>query len=379
MSLKCGLVGLPNVGKSSLFNALTNSHVAAENFAFCTIDPHMGIVEVPDERLAQLAAVVKPQRIVPTTIEFTDIAGLVQGASKGEGLGNQFLAHVRETDAIAHLLRCFKNEAVTHVHNKTDPLHDLQIINTELCIADLTTAENSLQKHERKIKSGDKEAIVLTALLKNKVLPVLSEGKFLREATFTKEEKETLKSFGFLTMKPTIYVLNISDEPAQNINTDAIEDLARKEGSQTIKLNIKLEAELSELGPEDRAEFLAASGENKDKDTSDANSGEKTPQEDALGGFIRCCYALLNLHTFFTAGPKELRAWTIPRGTTALAAAGKIHNDFIKHFIRAEVIAFDRYIECGGEQPAKAKGHLRLEGKDYVVADGDLVYFRTSA
>ena len=363
MNPKCGLVGLPNVGKSSLFNALTNLQVAAENFAFCTIDPHLGRVEVPDERLATLASLVKPQQVVPAWVEFTDIAGLVKGASQGEGLGNQFLAHIRQTNAVAHILRCFQDANITHVHNAIDPLQDMAIINTELCIADLGVVENSIQKHSRRAQSGDEDAQTLTLLLRDKLLPQLQQGKFVRDVALSAEEKKLLQSFGLLTMKPTIYILNISDEADKNVDTTAVEELVAKEGNQYLKLNIKLEAELTELGEEDRRLFLQ-------------NLGMTQP---ALHQFIHRCYALLGLHTFFTAGPKEVRAWTLPKRASALQAAGEIHNDFVKHFIRAEVISYTNYIKYQGEQGAKAKGALRLEGRDYQVADGDVIYFRTSA
>lgn len=363
MNPKCGLVGLPNVGKSSLFNALTHLQVATENRAFCTIDPHLGQVEVPDERLAALAALVKPQRVVPASVAFTDIAGLVKGASQGEGLGNQFLAHIRQTNAIVHILRCFHDANISHVHNSIDPLQDMAIINTELCIADLGVIENSIQKHARKAQSGDEEAQTLTLLLRDRLLPQLQQGKFVRDLGLGPAEQQLIRSFGLLTMKPTIYVLNISDEARKNVDTRAVEELVAQEGSQCLKLNIKLEAELVQLDEADRQLFLQ-------------ELGMAGP---ALARLIASCYTLLGLHTFFTTGPKEVRAWTLSQQASALQAAGEIHNDFSKHFIRAEVIAYADYVKYRGEQGAKAKGVLRLEGRDYQVADGDVIYFRTSA
>ncbi len=363
MALKCGLVGLPNVGKSTLFNALTQAGVAAENFAFCTLDPHTGVVAIPDQRLENLASLVKPQKIVPATMEFIDIAGLVKGASEGEGLGNQFLANIRETQAIIHLLRGFVNEDISHVEQKIDPLSDMEIVNTELSLADLTVAEKAKQKHERKANSGDKEARALTSLMQDKVLSCLNSGKALRSVAWTKEESEALKPFCFLTMKQVIYVINQSDDNKTNLDTSVLEEQILAEGNRWIKINAQLEAELAELSLEDRKEFLAELG----------------LEEPALNRLIRCAYELLSLHNFFTAGPTEARAWTIPQGSNAQQAAGVIHSDFARLFIRAEVIKYDDFIACGSEQGAKKKGLWRLEGKDYIVQDGDVMHFRTGA
>ena len=363
MSLKCGLVGLPNVGKSTLFNALTQAQVAAENFAFCTVDPHTGVVNIPDKRLQQLAELVQPRKTVPATMEFVDIAGLVEGASQGEGLGNQFLAHIRETHAIAHILRGFKNEDIVHIHQKMDPLHDMEIINTELCLADLAVAEKTLTKHQRKAGSGDKEAQQITKLLQEKVLPCLNAGKTLRSIPWTKEEASLMRPFCFLTLKPVIYVINQSDDAESNIETSSLEEVIRKEGNSRIKINVRLEEELTELEDKEREAFLQELG----------------IKEAALSRFIRCAYALLSLHNFFTAEEKEARAWTIPQGTTAQEAAGVIHTDFARLFIRAEVIGYEDFIAQGGEQGAKKQGLWRLEGKDYLVQDGDVIHFRTNA
>lgn len=363
MGFKCGLVGLPNVGKSTLFNALTQAGVAAENFAFCTVDPHTGVVAIPDQRLEKIAALVKPQKIVPATMEFIDIAGLVKGAAEGEGLGNQFLANIRETHAIAHLLRGFIDEDIAHTEQRVDPASDMEIINTELSLADLAVAEKAKQKHERKAGSGDKEARALTSLLQDKVLPCLNSGKALGSLSWTKEEAQALKPFCFLTMKPVIYVINQSDDEKANLDTTELEKRIIAEGNRWIKINARLEAELAELDDEDKKELLAELG----------------LKEPALNRLIRCGYELLSLHNFFTAGPVEARAWTIRQGSKAQQAAGVIHSDFERLFIRAEVIQYDDFIACGGEQGAKKKGLWRLEGKDYPVQDGDVIHFRTGA
>lgn len=360
-SLKCGLVGLPNVGKSTLFNALTKSNVAAENFAFCTIEPQPGIVNVADEKLTNIAKLLQPAKIVPATMEFMDIAGLVKGASRGEGLGNRFLAHIRETHAIAHLVRCFKGSKVNHTLDGILPLRDIEIINTELALSDLEVAGKSLEKHRRRASSGDKEALVLCNFLEQKVLPALNEGIRLASLEFSKEELALMAPYGFLTHKPLIYVLNKQED--DNVNTEDIEKMAHDEGSSVISLNIRNEADLIEIDAEERVEFMKDMG----------------IKQSALDIFINHSYKLLNLQTFFTAGPKELRAWTVKKGASAEEAAGVIHSDFAKNFIRAEVISYEDYIKCGGEQEAKKQGLWRLEGKGYKIQDSDIVYFRSGA
>ncbi len=359
MSLKCGIVGLPNVGKSTLFNALTKAGIAAENYPFCTIEPNVGIVEVPDPRLQALAAIVGPERIVPAIVEFVDIAGLVAGASTGEGLGNKFLAHIRETDATVNVVRCFDDDNVIHVAGKVDPISDIEVIQTELCLADLSTVEKALHRHTKVARSGDKDAQKLVGLLE-RCQASLNQNVPVRALAFTKEEMPLVKSFTLITAKPAMFVGNVSENGFENNPyLDRLREYAAKQGAPVVAICAKIEAELADMDDEDKKMFLAEIGQ----------------EEAGLNRLIRAAFKLLGLQTYFTAGVKEVRAWTIRIGDTGPQAAGVIHGDFEKGYIRAQTIAFDDYIGFKGEQGAKDAGKMRSEGKEYVVKDGDVMNF----
>ena len=363
MSLKCGIVGLPNVGKSTLFNALTKAGIAAENYPFCTIEPNVGVVELPDPRLQQLADIINPERIVPAIVEFVDIAGLVAGASTGEGLGNKFLSHIRETDAIVNVVRCFEDDNVIHVAGKVDPISDIEVIQTELCLADLAAVEKALQRVTKTARSGDKESIKLVAILE-RCQTALNEAKPVRTIEFSKEEQPLLKQFFLITAKPAMFVANVAEDGFENNPLlDRLKAFADAQKAPVVAICAKLEAEMSEMSDEDRQMFLEELGQT----------------EPGLNRLIRAAFKLLGLQTYFTAGVKEVRAWTIKVGDTGPQAAGVIHTDFEKGYIRAQTIAFEDYIAFKGEQGAKDAGKMRAEGKDYVVKDGDVMNFLFSS
>ena len=360
MALHCGIVGLPNVGKSTLFNALTKAAIAAENYTFCTIDPNVGVVPVPDPRLDALAEIVKPERVVPTSFEFVDIAGLVAGASKGEGLGNQFLAHIRETEAIAHVVRCFQNDDVIHVAGKVDPVSDIDVIHTELILADMASVEKALQRAIKNSKSGNKDELHKKDVLE-RLQTHLDQGKPARTLSLDEDERILIRDLFLLTIKPTMYIANVDEHGFHdNPMLERVQALAAEEGAVVVPVCAAIEAEIAQLDESDKVDFLADMG----------------LDEPGLNRVVRAGYQLLNLQTYFTAGVKEVRAWTIPQGATAPQSAGVIHTDFERGFIRAEVIAFDDFVRFKGEQGAKDAGKWRLEGKEYVMHDGDVVHFR---
>ena len=359
MALHCGIVGLPNVGKSTLFNALTKATIAAENYPFCTIDPNVGVVPVPDPRMDFLAEIVNPERILPTTIEFVDIAGLVAGASKGEGLGNQFLGNIRETDAIIHVVRCFEDENVIHVAGKVDPIDDIDVINTELALADMASVEKALQRTVKASKSGNKEELAKKLVLE-KVFRHLDEGRLVRSLDLTEDELKIIKEYCLITLKPTLYIANVQDDGFKdNPMLQKVEEFAAKEGAKVVAVCAAIEAEIVQLDEDEKQEFLEDLG----------------LEEPGLDRVVKSAYSLLKLSTYFTAGVKEVRAWTIAINATAPQAAGVIHTDFEKGFIRAEVIAYEDYVAFGSEAKVKEAGKMRVEGKNYIVKDGDVMHF----